>query len=145
MRMEDRRSEVKQLRNAIVAENKTDKLRTISIDALLSLAELLSEYDVSHEDALAVLCPSGPSIDGEGVVADAIVDSEPEKKANPDNHLATPDAQHRTTHIFQLRNPTLYLEEPVVIDEPFRGRLEAFEEHDLSKSWSVRAVEPGDK
>ena len=94
--MEDRRSEVKQLRNAIVAENKTDKLRTISIDALLSLAELLSECDVSHEDALAVLRPSGPSIDGEGVVADAIVDSEPEKKANPDNHLATPDAQHRT-------------------------------------------------
>ncbi|PSQ54448.1 MAG: hypothetical protein BRD28_02015 [Bacteroidetes bacterium QH_10_64_37] len=44
--------------------------------------------------------------------------------------------RNRTTHIFQLRNPTLYLEEPVVIDESLRGRLEAFEEHDLSKSWS---------
>jgi hypothetical protein len=228
--------EVQQLRNAIVAENKTDQLRTISIDALLSLAELLSEYDVSHEDALAVLRPSGPSIDpianlmarivaqeqgrqsleslqedepeheertstvsepepqlpvdgepsywltpvsgkegmtpedvvyrlvgqdqiygygkrtpgrkdlspgdrlafyasGDGVVAHAVVASSPEKKANPEDHLATPDAQDYP-YIFQLRNPTLYLDEPVVIDESLRGRLEAFEGRDLSKSWS---------
>ncbi len=228
--------EVQQLRNAIVAENKIDQLRTISIDALLSLAELLSEYDVNHEDALAVLRPSGPSIDpianlmarivaqeqvrqtqesskevqrtqaeqmstvsepdpqppadgessywltsvsgkegmtpeevvyrlvgqdqiygygkrtpgrkdlspgdrlafyasGEGVVAHAIVGSDPEKKANPDNYLATPDAQDYP-YIFQLRNPTLYLDESVVIDESLRGRLEAFEGRDLGKSWS---------
>lgn len=55
--------EVKQLEHSIIAENKTDQLRTISVDALLSLAELLSEYEVNHEDALAVLRPSGPSID----------------------------------------------------------------------------------
>jgi len=228
--------EVKQLRNAIVAENKTNKLRTISIDALLSLAELLSEYDVSHKDALAVLRPSGPSIDpianlmarivaqeqvrqtqegtredepeqeertstisepepqlardgdlsywltpvsdkegmtseevvyrlvgqdqiygygkrtpgrkdlspgdrlafyatGEGVVAHTVVASSPEKASNPDDHLATPDAQDYP-FIFQLRTPTLYLEDPVVIDESLRGRLEAFEGRDLSKSWS---------
>jgi len=228
--------EVKQLRNAIVAENKTHQLRTISIDALLSLSELLSEYDVSHEDALAVLRPSGPSIDpianlmarivaqeqvrqtqeslqenepeheertstvsepepqlpedgdpsywltpvsgkegmtpeevvyqlvgqdqiygygkrtpgrkdlapsdrlafyasGEGVVAHAVVASRPEKKANPEDLLATPDAQDYP-YIFRLRKPSLYLEEPVVIDESLRGRLEAFEDRDLSKSWS---------
>jgi hypothetical protein len=55
--------EVSHLENSIIAEKKTNQLRTISVDALLSLAELLSEYDVTHEDALAVLRPSGPSID----------------------------------------------------------------------------------
>lgn len=228
--------EVKQLRNSIIAENKTDQLRTISIDALLSLAELLSEYDVSHEDALAVLRPSGPSIDpianlmarvvaqeqvrqeaqespqtadrwptdtttiaepqpssttdgdpsywltpvsdkgdmtpqdvvhrlvgqdqiygfgkhtpgrkdlqpgdriafyasGNGVVAHAEVASQPEKHERPGDHLATPDAEEYP-YLFHLRNPTLYLEDPVVIDRDLRGKLEAFEGKDLEKAWS---------
>lgn len=85
--------------------------------------------DLSPGDRLAFYAS------GEGVVAHAVVASSPEKKANPDDHLATPDAQDYP-YIFQLRNPTLYLDEPVVIDESLRGRLEAFEDRDLSKSWS---------
>jgi hypothetical protein len=229
--------EVNQLENSIIAESKTDQLRIISIDALLSLAELLSKYDVTHEDALAVLRPSGPSIDpiaklmarivaqeqvrqevkekrtedeqegektptpdskterqpvpdekrsywltpvsdkegmtpkeviyrlvgekqvyaygkrtpgrkdlapgdqiafyatGEGVVAHAEVASRPDKKANPSNHLPTPDAEEYP-YIFRLRDPTLYLKQPVVIDQNLRGELEAFEGRDLSKAWS---------
>jgi len=234
--------EVKQLRNAIIAENKTDQLRTISIEALLSLAELLSEYDVSHEDALAVVRPSGPSIDpianlmarvvaqeqvrqtavqedaedkgasqsetpdakagaraaadaesptsaertcwltpvsdkgnmtsreviyhlvaeeqvygygqrtpgrsdlapgdriafyasGKGVVAHAEVATAPERKDDPSEHLPTPDAEE-FPYIFQLRDPVLYLEDPVVIDENLRAQLDAFEGRDLDKAWS---------
>jgi hypothetical protein len=234
--------EVKQLRNAIVAESRTDQLRTVSIEALLSLAELLSEYDVNHEDALAVVRPSGPSIDpianlmarvvaqeqvrqtaaqadtedqgssqsetedsragmqeaahvesppsaertcwltpvsdkgsmssrdviyhlvaeeqvygygkrtpgrrdlapgdrisfyasGEGVVAHAEVATVPEKKDNPGDHLPTPDADE-FPYIFQLRNPVLYLDDPVVIDEDLRAQLDAFEGRDLDKAWS---------
>jgi len=228
--------EVNQLEHSIIAENKTDRLRTISIDALLSLAELLSQYDVTHEDALAVLRPSGPSIDpiaklmariaaqeqvrqeeressgedreanrtptpaseterqpvpdgepsywltpvsdkkgmtpeevvyrlvgknqvygygkrtpgrkdltpgdqiafyatGEGVVAHAEVASHPDEKANPENHLPTPDAEEYP-YIFSLRDPVLYLEEPVVINQSLRGELDAFEGRDLSKAWS---------
>jgi hypothetical protein len=229
--------EVNQLEHSIIAENKTDRLRIVSIDALLSLAELLSKYDVTHEDALAVLRPSGPSIDpiaklmarivaqekvrqevhespeedeqdvdvtptpvsetepqpvpdgefsywltpvsdkegmtpeeviyrlvgedqvygygkrtpgrkdlapgdqiafyatGEGVVAHAEVASQPDKKANPGDHLPTPDAEEYP-YIFSLRDPALYLEEPVVIDRSLRGELDAFEGRDLSKAWS---------
>jgi len=55
--------EVRQLENAIVAEKRTAQLRVISVESLLSLAEMMNEYDVNHEDILAVLRPSGPQID----------------------------------------------------------------------------------
>jgi hypothetical protein len=44
--------EIKQLDNAIVAEKRTHELRTTSIESLLSLAELMTEYDMTHEDVL---------------------------------------------------------------------------------------------
>lgn len=56
-------SEIRQLENAILAEKRTHQLRIISAESLLSLAELLTEYDVSHEDILSILKPSGPTID----------------------------------------------------------------------------------
>lgn len=55
--------EIRQLENAIVAEKRTHQLRTASVESVLSLAELMNEYDVSHADILAVLRPSGPKID----------------------------------------------------------------------------------
>ena len=56
-------SETHQIENAIVAEKRTHQLRTISVDSLLSLAETMSEYDISHQDILDILRPSGPPID----------------------------------------------------------------------------------
>ena len=38
--------ELRQLENAIVAEKKSDQLRIISVNSLLSLAEMMTEYDV---------------------------------------------------------------------------------------------------
>lgn len=55
--------EIQQLKNAIIAENRTQQLRLISVDYLISLAELMNEYDVSHVDILSIIKPSGPSID----------------------------------------------------------------------------------
>ncbi|MCL5025581.1 MAG: EVE domain-containing protein [Chloroflexi bacterium] len=55
--------EIRQLENAILAERRTDQLRIISVTALLLMAEMMNEYDLSHEDVLAVLRPSGPAID----------------------------------------------------------------------------------
>jgi len=55
--------EVKQLENAILAEKRMDQLRVISAESILSLAELMNDYDVSHLDILAILKPSGPVID----------------------------------------------------------------------------------
>jgi hypothetical protein len=55
--------ELRQLENAIVAEKRTYQLRVISAESLLSLAEIMSENDVRHEDILSILRPSGPSID----------------------------------------------------------------------------------
>ncbi len=55
--------EVRQLENAIVAEKSTNQLRVTTVESLLSIAELMSTYDVSHQDVLAILRPSGPTID----------------------------------------------------------------------------------
>jgi len=55
--------EIHQLENAIIAEKKTDQLRIISVGSLLNLADMMNEYGVAHEDILAILRPSGPTID----------------------------------------------------------------------------------
>lgn len=56
-------TELKQLENAIIAERRTYQLRIISTESLLSLAEMMSEYKVAHEEILALLRPSTPRID----------------------------------------------------------------------------------
>ena len=56
-------TEIRQLERNIIIEKRTDKIRVISSDHLLSLAELMREYDINHDDILAVLYPSGPRID----------------------------------------------------------------------------------
>jgi len=64
--------EVRQLGHAIVAEKRTNQLRIISVESLLSLADLVSDsdYDVSHEDVLVLLKPSGPAVDAlSGLIA----------------------------------------------------------------------------
>jgi len=55
--------QIHQFENAIVGEKRTHQLRIISVESLLSLAEMLHGYDVSHEDILSVLKPSRPTID----------------------------------------------------------------------------------
>jgi len=72
--------EIQQLEKAIVAEKRTHQLRIISVDSLLSLAEMMNEYDVSHEDILAVLRPSGPTID---IVIDLMARLTAQREAKP--------------------------------------------------------------
>lgn len=55
--------DVRQLENAIIAERRTSQLRIVAVDSLLGLAELMDQYDVTHEDVLTVLRPSGPKVD----------------------------------------------------------------------------------
>jgi hypothetical protein len=54
--------EVHQLENAIIAEKRTNQLRVISVESLLSLAEMIADYGVSHSDILSVLRPSCPTV-----------------------------------------------------------------------------------
>ena len=55
--------ELKQLENGIVAQKRTDQLRIVSADALISLTEIANEFDVNHEDVLSILKPAKPVID----------------------------------------------------------------------------------
>lgn len=55
--------ELRSLENAIIGERKTDQLRIISVDSLLSLAEMTKEYEIAHDDVLAIIRPFGPNVD----------------------------------------------------------------------------------
>lgn len=204
--------EVQQLKNAIIAENRFQQLRIISIDSLISLAELMNEYDVNHEDILSILKPSGPSIDpnveimiklasqqgpipeppqppspegevncwitpvrdedeetaaetiqklvgkhqlygfgertpgrklikqgdkicfyetGNGIVAHATVTSSARKEIRKE--IRNPESY---PWIFKLKDPKLYLDNPIIIDKALRSQLDAFEGKDLNKLWA---------
>lgn len=206
--------EIQQLKNAIMAENRFQQLRIISIDSLISLAELMNEYDVNHEDILSILKPSGPSIDpnveimiklasqqgpmpepkpepkksdegkanywitpvrdeeeetaaetieklvgkhqlygfgertpgrklikqgdkicfyetGNGIVAHATINSSARKEIRKE--IRNPESY---PWIFKLKNPKMYLENPVIIDKTLRSQLNAFEGKDLNKRWA---------
>jgi hypothetical protein len=75
--------EIRQLENAIIAERKTQQLRIISASSLLSLAEMMNEYDIAHDDVLALLRPSTPTID-------PVVDLMSRLVAGSREELATP-------------------------------------------------------
>ena len=52
-----------QLENAIIVEGRQQRLRVISIDALLNLLELKQEYDLDHETILSLLLPAPVRVD----------------------------------------------------------------------------------
>lgn len=62
---------------------------------------------------------------GKGVVARAVVASKPEK-----------DPKAAYPWVFRLRDPVLYLNEPVAIDAGLRSRLAAFKGKESHKSWA---------
>ncbi len=55
--------DIRQIENSIVAEKRTGQLRIISVESLLSLAEMMTQFDIAHTDILGVLRPAGPRID----------------------------------------------------------------------------------
>jgi len=56
-------NEIQQLESRIVAEKRTNQLRSISVKSLLSLAEMMNHYSFSHKDVVSVIRPSSPRID----------------------------------------------------------------------------------
>jgi hypothetical protein len=75
--------EIRQLENAIIAEKRSDHLRIISVNSLLSLAEMMNEYDIRHDDILAIIRPLGCTIDPVVVLMTRLVAEAPEKLPTP--------------------------------------------------------------
>lgn len=72
-------SEMKELSNSIVAEKRTEQLRIVSVDKLVSLLELLADYDMKHEAILTLIKPSGPRIDRVVEIIESLVVKELEE------------------------------------------------------------------
>jgi hypothetical protein len=88
--------EVRQLEHAIVAEKRTSQLRIISAESLLSVGDLVSDYGLSHDDVLAILKPSGPTVDAlAGLIARLVAQAEvtePPKEVEPPAAVTQPEA-----------------------------------------------------
>jgi len=54
---------IRQIENAIIAQSHSNRLRIISVDSLITIAELMNEYDINHDNILGLLRPSVPRID----------------------------------------------------------------------------------
>ena len=65
-----------------------------------------------------------------GVVAHAPIASSPQQTSHP-SMLDPTEGEWR----FRLDSPALYLEKPLVIDEPLRARLEALDDTPPSANW----------
>lgn len=55
--------EIRQVEHSIMAQGLMHNLRIISVDSLLSLAEMMGMYEIAHKEILSMLKPSGPMID----------------------------------------------------------------------------------
>jgi len=85
-------AELEQLKNAIIAERRIQELRIASVNSLLALTEVSTEYDVSHDSILAILFPSGPRIDPTvDLMADLVAQERVAEPPTPVTPL-TPDA-----------------------------------------------------
>lgn len=92
-----------QLESSIIAENRTSQLRIVEVESLLTLVELMSEHDVSHEEILALLKPSGPKIDSAikliGSLTAEIVPSEEEAGPTPEEKISEKEARYWITPV----------------------------------------------
>lgn len=94
--------EVRQLENAIIAEKRTDQLRIVSVESLLTLAEMMTEYDVAHEDILAVLKPSGPTIDPVIDLMGRLVSEEKEEEAQSKKEIPAKESEAEVSASYWL-------------------------------------------
>lgn len=80
--------DIRQLENSIIAEKRTDQIRIIAVDSLLTMAEMMVDYDISHDDILAVIRPSGPRIDSiVGLMARLVAGSQGTQLSSDDEPL----------------------------------------------------------
>jgi hypothetical protein len=87
--------DIRQLEHAIIAEKRSDHLRIISVNSLLSLAEMMHEYDIRHDDILAIIRPLGCTIDPVVDLMARLVAEAPENvPASPLTHEEPPADRH---------------------------------------------------
>jgi hypothetical protein len=154
---------VKQLEHAIIAEKRTQELRVGSVDAVLSLAELIREDVISHDEALAILWPSGVWIDDTvgllGRIAAGVTPTPVAPEVKPSTTPTPPSAPEPKPSAQVVAVPTITpsVDAPAcylapVADLPAESARETLERLLPAKVWAVsqgtphRAkVKPGDR
>jgi negative regulator of replication initiation len=87
-----------QLENAIIVEGRRDRLRVISVGALLDLLKLKQEYNLDHETILSLLLPTPVQVDPLVELIFAVVAREVEEietKPEPELQFAEVVSQRR--------------------------------------------------
>ena len=134
--------DIRQLNNAIVAERLTSQLRLIAAESLLSLAEVMSEYDVSHDDILAILRPSGPAIDSVVDLLTRLVGQRPpDAPPSPERTQSWPEPESAVSYwLTPVRSDQEVSAEDEIVKLVGRDRAYAFGERTPGRSH----MKPGD-
>jgi hypothetical protein len=134
--------DIRQLHDSIVAQKRTDQLRIISVDSLLSLAEMMEQYGVTHNDTLSVLQPSGPMIDPiielmADLVGQRAEVAPPQLREAP---AAFPDEHEVTYWLSPVKSHPEETAEECIEKLVGRGRIYAFGERTPGR----KRIKPGD-
>jgi hypothetical protein len=82
--------EIPQLETTIRQEGNSERLRIISVDSLLSLAEIMDEYELEHEDILSLLLPT-PKIDAAIELMKSLTTESPKEPQPPISPQISPE------------------------------------------------------
>lgn len=125
-------SELRQLENSILAEQHTQRLRVMTVEALLSLAELVEDSFLSIDEAIAFLRPSAVLVDDTVRVLSRIAATAPEAESGGTDE-GTPAPRPGVTG--RTGDDVLHLMTPVSDSE--RGSIKEILESLLEKGWYV--------
>ena len=109
-----------QLENAIIVEGRRERLRVVSVDALLNLLELKQEYDLKHNSILGLLLPAPVKVDAlVNLIFDIVAQEKEEGDSIPESEeTETPEQPTPVPGAPKPKGPRTTL---VSIDESYTG------------------------
>jgi hypothetical protein len=112
-----------QLENAITAEGRRERLRVVSVSALLNLLELKQEYGLAHRTVLGLLLPAPVRIDPLiNLIADIVAQEKEEGDSEPE--VEEPEIMRESVPIGKAEELTHKDGRPILysLDEDYTGR-----------------------
>ena len=129
-----------QLENAIIVEGRRERLRVVSVEALLQILQLKQEYNLAHKTILGLLLPAPVRVDAVVNLIFDIVAQEKEELEESIISIEEPVDEGIEEKVEQLQDTTNYSSLSLVsINESYTGRtvktITLFKQQHTVQSW----------
>ena len=113
-------AQTSQLENAIIVEGRRERLRVVSVDALLNLLELKQEYNLPHDAILGLLLPAPVKVDSlVNLIFDIVAQEKEEAEIAPEEAREVVEQAEVIPEEPKQKGPSAAL---VSIDESYTGK-----------------------